>query len=97
VFVLDLDQPSTTAFTEPQQVEVRLGTVVVDSFALPGGKRDVRRIPISAAVAGTDATLRFTLAVDRTFVPSKLATGGSADNLELGVRVFDARIESGAP
>jgi hypothetical protein len=96
-FVLELDQPATAAFAEPQRVEIRSGKAVIDAFPLPAGQRTVRRVPIAAADAGTAAMVRLTIAVDRTFVPSKLPQGATGDNRELGLRVFHARLEPRTP
>jgi hypothetical protein len=92
LFVIDLDQPAT-AFSEVQHVTIRNGAAVLDSFDLRQGKREIRRVRLAAADFGDDAMARVTIEVDKTFVPARLP-GGSADTRELGVRVFDAHLES---
>jgi hypothetical protein len=47
-FMIELDEP-VQAFAEPQKVEIRVGDAVVDSFSLPTGRRELRRISLTAA------------------------------------------------
>ncbi len=92
VLYLDLDgRPDV--FTPPQQVTVRAGDRVVDSFALTSAGRVLRKVAIPAATLGTGDVVAMTLGVDRTFVPAKLP-GGGADDRELGVRVFHLVVET---
>jgi hypothetical protein len=84
---LQLDQP-VKAFSEPQQVEVRLGSTVVDRFPLPPGDRELRRIPVTADQLGSAETVEMVVAVDKTFVPASTPELRSSDARELGVRVF---------
>lgn len=86
---LQLDQPST-AFPEPQRVEVRVGDAVVDSFFLPAGQMELRRIQLAAGQLGTAETVELAFSVDRTFVPASVPALGSTDQRELGIRVFRA-------
>ena len=81
------------AFTEPQKVEVRLGDAVVDSFSLPAGRRELRRISLTAAQLGSEDTVDVVVAVDKTFVPASVPKLKSLDPRELGVRVFHAFVE----
>lgn len=89
---LQLDQPAA-AFPEPQRVEVRAGSEVVDRFSLPGGRMELRRIQIPAGQLGTEETVELTISVDRTFVPASVPALRSTDTRELGVRVFRAYVE----
>ncbi len=91
-FLLDLDQP-VQAFTEPQSVGIRLGDAVVDTFSLPAGRRELRRIPLTAAQLGAGETVDVLVSVDRTFVPAGVPQLKSLDPRELGVRVFHAFVE----
>jgi hypothetical protein len=91
-FLLDLDEP-VQAFTEPQKVEVRLGESVVDTFSLPSGHRELRRISLTAAQLGAGETVDVVVAVDKTFVPASVPQLKSLDPRELGVRVFHAFVE----
>ena len=91
-FILDLDEP-VDAFTEPQKVEIRLGDAVVDSFSLHAGRRELRRISLTAAQLGSEETVDVVVAVDKTFVPASVPKLKSLDPRELGVRVFHAFVE----
>ena len=89
---LQLDQPST-AFSEPQRVEVQAGSTVVDSFLLPAARMELRRIGIPASQLGTGGPVELTISVDRTFVPASVPALKSNDARELGVRVFRAFVQ----
>ncbi len=89
---LQLDQP-VKAVAAPQQVEIRSGGAVVDSFALPPGGSELRRIKLSADQLGAGDTAELTVSVDRTFVPATLPALKSNDPRELGVRVFRAFVQ----
>jgi hypothetical protein len=92
VLLLQVDQ-AVNALADPQRVEVRLGPNVVDSFALPVGIRELRRIQLPVALLGAADTIEITIAVDRTFVPAEVPALRSSDSRELGVRVFRAYVE----
>ena len=92
VFFLQLDQP-VNAFAEPQKVEVRIGPAPIDSFTLPVGIRELRRVPVTADQFGAAETVEMTIAVDRTFVPGSVPALRSTDPRELGVRVFRAFVQ----
>lgn len=92
VLYLQADQPAP-AFTEPQRIEVRLGSELVDTFALRSGARELRRIPLSASQLGTADTVEMTVSVDKTFVPADVPALRSTDPRELGVRVFRAFVQ----
>jgi hypothetical protein len=81
------------AFAEPQKVEIKSGDVVVDSFTMPAGRRELRRIPLTAAQLGAGETVDVVLSVDKTFVPASVPQLKSLDPRELGVRVFHAFVE----
>jgi hypothetical protein len=81
------------AFAEPQRVEVRLGTSVVDTFALPGGERELRRIRLTASQLGDRESVDVTVSVDKTFVPAGVPQLKNSDPRELGIRVFRVHIE----
>jgi hypothetical protein len=91
-FMLELDEP-VQAFTEPQKVEIRVGDMVVDSFSLPSGHKELRRISLTAAQLGSGETVDMVVAVDKTFVPASVPQLKSLDPRELGVRVFHAFVE----
>ena len=92
VLFLQLDQP-VKPFPEPQHVEVRVGPAVLDSFALPPGTRELRRINVTADQFGPGETVEVTIAVDKTFIPSSVPELRSTDPRELGVRVFRAFVQ----
>ncbi len=89
---LQLDS-NAAAFSEPQRVEVRTGTAVVDSFLMPAVEVELRRIQIPASQLGTAETVDLTISVDRTFVPASIPALKSDDIRELGVRVFWAFVQ----
>jgi hypothetical protein len=90
VFYLDVDEP--VQLPSGRHAEVRLGSQVLDAFALIPGRREVRRIPIAGAQLGTGALVAVTIAVDQTFVPSAVPALKSGDRRELGIRVFRAYV-----
>ena len=92
VLVVELDQP-VAALPAPQQVEIRHGTEIADSFSLPPGQHEVRRVRLLSSQLGDSAIVPFTVAVDKTFVPASLPQTSSSDTRELGVRVFDVYFE----
>lgn len=92
VLFLDVDQP-VKALDEPQRVEVRLGEAVLDTFSLPAGERELRRIQIPAAQVGSAENVQLLVTVDRTFVPASVPALRSADPRELGVRVFRVYVQ----
>jgi hypothetical protein len=92
VMLLQVDQP-VNGLTAPQRVEVRSGTTVVDSFALPVGVRELRRIQLPLTLLGGAETIELTIAVDNTFVPAAVPALRSSDSRELGIRVFRAYVE----
>jgi hypothetical protein len=91
-FYLQLDQPAA-AFTEPQQVELRAGSEIVDRFPLPAAQMELRRVDIPASALGTAGTVDLTISVDQTFVPASVPALSSGDSRELGVRVFQAFVQ----
>lgn len=89
LLVLDVDQP-LKALPGPQQVEVRLGTEVIDAFTLAPGARELRRLPIAAGQLGHGEVIRLTVTVDPVFVPAQVPALANSDTRELGVRAFHA-------
>ena len=86
------DQP-VEALGAPQQVELRIGSAVIDSFALPAGERQLRKVNLTSAQLGNGETVEITVSVDRTFVPTNLTQLKSTDSRELGIRVSRAYVE----
>jgi len=91
VLYLDVDNPGGV-FHEPQQVTVKLNGEDVDQFTLMPGSPLLRRIALPAAKLGPGEIAELRIAVDKTFVPSKLSPG-SNDPRELGIRVFHVFVE----
>lgn len=87
ILYLQMDQP-VAAFSEPQHVDVRLGSNVIDSFDLPPGNRELRRVALTAGQLGTADALELAISVDKTFVPAAVPGLKSSDSRELGIRVF---------
>jgi hypothetical protein len=90
-FYLDLDNPSRT-FPEGQRVQVKLTDQVLDDFVLME-RRQLRRMPLTAAQLGSGDTVELLIEVDKTFVPALLPGSTNRDSRELGVRVFHWYIE----
>jgi hypothetical protein len=90
---LQVDRP-VAGFPGPQQIEVRIGNAVVDSFSLQPRQADLRKFPVTAAQLGTSDTVEMKVSVNRTFVPASVPELKSSDPRELGVRVFRAHIET---
>jgi hypothetical protein len=89
---LQVDQPVARLPT-PQQVEVRIGETVVDSFSLAPAGAELREFPVSASQLGSADTVEMTIVVDRTFVPARMPALESRDPRELGIRVFRAYVD----
>jgi hypothetical protein len=92
LLMVQLDQPAM-AFTEPQQVEVRVGSAVVDSFPLPSGRPELRRISLTSQQMGSGDNVDLVVVVDKTFVPASIPQLKSSDSRELGIRVFHVFVE----
>jgi hypothetical protein len=91
-FVVRVDQPIPGS-DATRSVQIRIAGTVVDDFQLPPGAEEVRRIPVAAAVLGTDDIVKIMLHVDKTIVPADVPGSGNADARALGVRVLDAFLE----
>jgi len=92
VLYFQCDQP-VQEVGEPQHVELRIGETVIDSFALPPGPRELRKVELTPAQLGSGETVEITVAVDKTFVPANITQLKSADARELGIRVFRAYVQ----
>jgi hypothetical protein len=77
----------------PQKVTVTLAGQTLESFDLATRDEVIRKIPITAAQFGGADMVDLRLTVDPTFVPAQIPSAGSADQRELGVRVFHAFVE----
>jgi hypothetical protein len=93
LFYFLCDQP-VKVLGAPQQVELRIGPTVIDSFALPAGPRELRKVNLTSAQLGNGETVEVTVAADRTFVPASTTQLKSTDSRELGIRVFRAYVQA---
>ena len=91
---LDFDARTDVFSDHPQQVTVYSGSQAVTTFAADNGTPVLRRIPVTAEQLGTSEMGELRIEVDRTFVPSRLTTGGGKDMRELGIRVYHAFVEA---
>jgi hypothetical protein len=92
VFYLECDQPIQN-LGETQHVDLRIGDAVIDSFDLPPGAKELRKIPLTSERLGDGDTVDLTVSPAKTFVPASIASLKSADSRELGVRVFRAYVQ----
>jgi hypothetical protein len=88
---LQVDQPLKAIPT--QHVDVRIGTTIVDSFDLPAGAQQLRKVRISKDQFGTGESAEIAIVAARTFVPAAIPELKSSDARELGVRVFRAFLQ----
>ena len=86
---LELDQP-VAGLASPQQVDIKVGGAVLDSFTLENQQLVVRRIAIAEEAMGTSDTVEVEVAPRETFVPASIPALKNSDRRELGVRVFNA-------
>jgi len=77
----------------PLEVVLKVGDHVVDQFRLETREEVVRKTAISAGQFGEGDSVDLRIEVSQTFVPAAVASAGSTDSRELGVRVFHAYIE----
>jgi len=92
VFYFQCDQ-AVQGLGEPQRVELRIGPAVIDSFTVPPGQKELRKVNVSKAQLGDAEAVEVTVAVDRTFVPANITQLKSSDSRELGIRVFRAYVQ----
>jgi hypothetical protein len=88
---LQLDQPVAGVAT-PQQVQVMVGGMALDTFALDGQAITVHRTQLTPDVLGTGDTVELDLVPTQFFVPADVPSLKNTDRRELGVRVFNAHI-----
>ncbi len=92
LFFLDVDSP-VAAQPGGQQVQIRVGDTILDSFRLEPKGRILKRLPITAAQLGSGENADVHITVDKTFVPANVPELHSSDARELGVRVFHAYVQ----
>jgi hypothetical protein len=93
VFLLDVDNPGSV-FREPQHVKVSVDGQMVKEFTVSPAKRQLERIPLTAAQLGTGEMTDVQLDVDKTYVPALVTAANSKDPRELGIRVFHAFVDA---
>ena len=76
-----------------QQVVVRIGDQVLDSFTLTSRDEVMRKVPVAAAQFGGGDTVDMTINVTPSFVPAQVPAANSQDPRELGIRVFHVFVE----
>ena len=86
---LEVDQP-VPALASPQQVEVKVGDTVLDTFTLDTQQPVVRRIPVAEEAMGAGDTVDIEITSRESFVPATIPSLKNDDRRELGVRVFNA-------
>jgi hypothetical protein len=86
---LELDQP-VTALAAPQQVELRIGGTVVDTFSLAPGTLQIHKTPLTVEAMGGGETVDLEIVPSESFVPANVPMLKSGDRRTLGVRVFNA-------
>ncbi|MEI6668763.1 MAG: hypothetical protein WCP29_11460 [Acidobacteriota bacterium] len=79
-------------FPTAQTATVSIGDTVVDTFQVTTTDEQIRRIALKAAQFGNDDMVVARISLDQSFVPA-MASPGSRDSRELGIRVFHAFIE----
>ena len=92
MFYLEFDSRPDLFPAKPQVVTVYSGDEAVATFPVPQLGTFLKKIPITAAQLGTGDMAELRIDVDQTFVPARLP-GGSKDQRELGIRVYNAFIE----
>lgn len=76
-----------------QQVVVRIGEQVIDSFTFTSRDPVLRKTSVAGDQFGGGDTVDMTITVTPSFVPALVPATNSTDPRELGVRVFHAFIE----
>ena len=80
-------------FSEPQHVNVTIGSQTIDSFTIHPKEELIRKPVITAAQLGTGDVVDIKISVDKTYVPAVVTNGANRDPRELGVRVFHAYVQ----
>ena len=88
---LELDQP-VKALSTPQQVELRIGGMPVDTFSLAPDTLQIHRTPLTVEMMGGGETVELEIVPSQTFVPADIPALKNGDRRTLGVRIFNAYI-----
>ncbi len=76
-----------------QQLTVRIGDQVLETYDITTNEEVVRRIPVTAAQFGTEENVDIVLELNQAFVPAQTPAANSTDSRELGIRVFHVFVE----
>jgi hypothetical protein len=77
----------------PQQVTLKIGDTIVDTFDVATREEIVRKVPIAAAQFGDGDAVDLGIEVSETFVPARIPAAASQDPRELGIRLFHVYLE----
>jgi hypothetical protein len=92
-FYLNLDgRPDL--LSQPQDVTVSIGDQAIDTFKVSDREPVMRKVAISAAQLGSGDMVEMKIDAGQSFVPAQTPVAKSADQRELGVRVFHAFVEA---
>lgn len=80
--------------SQPQDVTVSVGDQVIDTFKVADREPVMRKVAISAAQLGQGDMVEMKIDAGQSFVPAQTPVAKSADQRELGVRVFHAFVEA---
>jgi len=92
VLYVQADNPSGSS-NAAQQMDVRLGDLLLGTVPLRGDAPVVKKIPVTAAQMGTAEMVELWFVADKTFVPALEGGGPAGDSRELGARVFHAFVQ----
>lgn len=76
-----------------QQMEVRIGDLLLGTIALEGAAEPIVKLPITADQLGAADMVELRFVADKTFVPALEFGQGNTDTRELGARVFHAFVQ----
>lgn len=76
-----------------QQLTVKIGDQVIETYTLANTEEVIRRVPITAAQFGTAENVDIVLELNEAFVPAQTPAANSSDTRELGIRVFHVFVE----
>lgn len=78
----------------PQDVTVSVGDQVIDTFRVADREPLMRKVAITSAQLGTGDMVEMKIDAGQSFVPAQTPVAKSADQRELGIRVFHAFVEA---
>ena len=84
---------NTSAFEEPLEVSIQIGSEEVASFGVSGRDPFLEKITIPASALGNDDWVDLRIVNNQSFVPSDASIGD--DTRELGLRVYHLYVDTG--